>query len=152
MEDSIDTELYFSNYHAVLESESFFKMPDMDESTSATLNDVCDAWFEKCATKPIQPRVRKGVFEQHAKTVAKRMRETAHNASNVYGIPADALLKKMQEIQEMRPKMTQKIVAAGTFLIAMKEYGHKVKIMSLCEICNISAPTARKAKHMYLCA
>mgnify|MGYP006144446813 CR=1 FL=1 len=148
MEDSIDTELYFSNYHAVFESESFFKMPDMD--ASATLDDACDVWFEKCATKTIQPRMRKGAFEKHAKTVAKRMRETAENASCVYAIQADVLLKKMHQIQEISPKMTQKIVAAGTFLIAMKEYGYKVKIMSLCEICNISAPTARKAKHMYL--
>merc|ERR1711966_566379 len=124
-------------------------MPDMDESTSAILDDACDVWFEKCTTKPMQPRVRKGAFEKHAKTVAKRMKETAENASNVYGIAAEVLLKKMHQIQEMYPKMTQKIVAAGTFLIAMQEYGYKVKIMCLCEICNISAPTARKAKHTH---
>lgn len=151
MAETCDTEEYYAKHHEWIHTHSYYELPFIPENSTT----IPIAHFKIAQNEIREPAPAKQSYacneNNYEKVIYSRMKSVAIDAARKYNLDQKALFRRMCEIKVMYPKMTQKIIASGTLILALHDYNIDVKICTLCDICGISAPTARKARRRYSC-
>ena len=145
MEDTCDTEKYFSCYYETFDEGlvGFKEVPECE--TSFPISE----WTPVAKLPKKEMRNTRVHYQKYKEIITERMICASKKAACMYSIDQKELFTRMQRIRHANTRMTQKIVAAGTLYLALRDYNIDIRMHTLCEVCEVSTPTARKARSIF---